>query len=83
MNKLIICAMAIMIMFSVCSFPALAEEEKASDVSVWVEDDYEGVGAEPLDSISEESEWYGGTGSGEPEADTIEAAGGDGTGRFD
>lgn len=83
MRKILILAAIVALMASACAYAVHAEEEKDSDVTVWVEDDYEGIGAEPMDNITQESEWYGGTGSGEPDADAIEAEGGDGSGRFD
>ena len=74
----IITVILMAVMFSCC---ALAEEDASVGVAVGVEDDGPDVWGDPMNE-TEESEWYGGIGHGEPDADAIEAAGGDDTGEY-
>ncbi|MGB2601616.1 MAG: hypothetical protein WBD00_02240 [Candidatus Omnitrophota bacterium] len=71
----------ITVMVIMCSSVVLAEEDASVGVFVGVEDDDPDVWGDPMNE-TEESEWYGGIGRGEPDADAIEAAGGDDTGEY-
>ncbi|MFC1548811.1 hypothetical protein ACFL5E_02510 [Candidatus Omnitrophota bacterium] len=79
-NVFVIAIMTLMVIM--CFSTAMAEEDGSAGVSVWVDDGGPDVWGDAMDE-TEESRWYGGTGRGEPEADAIEAAGGDGTGEYD
>lgn len=84
MKKAITIGAIILLAFALVPFEGLTEEDGAVDVTVWDDDGDFGDWSDPIDNITEESEEYGGTGSGnEPDADAITAGGGDGTGRFD
>ncbi|MFC1570905.1 hypothetical protein ACFL4E_03915, partial [Candidatus Omnitrophota bacterium] len=75
---------AIIMVFAAYPGLSMADDDGAVDVTVWDDDGDFGDWSDPMDNITEESGEYGGTGSGrEPDADVIEAGGGDGTGRFD
>lgn len=72
-----------------CFSPAaVSTAEEASREEIGIEFDEYGYGmgydawGHPADE-SEESEWDGGIGRGEPDVSAIQAAGGDGTGRYD
>jgi hypothetical protein len=80
-----VCAVITMMFFS----PApVSTAEEGSHEEVGIEFDEYGYDpgydawGHPGDE-SEESEWDGGMGRGEPDVSAIQAAGGDGTGRYD
>ena len=86
MKAAVVFCAVIAMMFLSLSGISTAEEESHAGVGI-VFDEYgydSGYDAwgHPSDE-SEQSEWDGGIGRGEPDVSAIQAAGGDGTGRYD
>jgi hypothetical protein len=82
MKKAIVVCLIAGFMLGAAHLAAIAEEETSAGVGVSFEEYGYDMWGDPGDETGE-SEWDGGIGRGEPDADAIVAAGGDGTGRYD
>ena len=82
MYKLFITGTAVVFACMACGVAAIAEEDTSEGVGVAIEGYGDNMWGDPMDE-TEESEFDGGLGRGEPDADAIQAAGGDGTGEYD
>ena len=82
MKKFFIAGMVVVFACMACGVAAMAEEDASVGIGVAVEGYGDDMWGDPMDE-TEESEFDGGLGRGEPDADAIEAAGGDGTGEYD
>lgn len=75
MRYLLVAIMTASLLYAV---PAVAEDAEVEAGMMFEED-----ATDPWTNTTEESEWDGGTGEGEPEDDAIIGAGGDGSGDYD